>query len=455
MDLAKEIRKIVEYQNSQLPYPLKRTEQVINSVVTSTLDALKNHTYDFSRMIHINLNQDGKRRKIKIYRQFSSEEILCVFIKRLLDRKYHIEYPNRNDFMRSLFDVSNSLKDMLDYTIYRFDFADFFNSVSASYVFEKCIYNSSFERWQSDLIKEYTEKTRFAYAGLNTSNILCEIIAQVFDEILIQQFDNCGLIYYRRYIDDGILIFNQYIEKDKCTAILNDAIQKAFYDNTVTCNRRCRTKLNQSKLNYIAKRLMISTSQPYSFDFLGYLFELSNNPGKKNSTEFRYGLTQSKIDKYQKRINELVYEYASNPRKDIELLRHQIKGFSFRTVYQVTRYKTVIWKSKGLISNYGELGSRLDKITPQTERFLKNAIIDAFKTNGLKLPYFLRGNPSESCYNLYHNLKKNKTLLFVQMIGIQFDSLKKLCRQVGIATDTGKTYDGLVRDYLIKIKVGH
>ena len=66
----------------------------------------------------------------------------------------------------------------------------------------------------------------------------------------------------------------------------------------------------------------------------------------------------------------------------------------------------------------------------------------------------MKGKKEESIYNLYNNLKNYKTLLFVEPIGIDKDTLDKMCKQIGI-WDMTKGYDGLVRDYLIKVKVGH
>ena len=52
-------------------------------------------------------------------------------------------------------------------------------------------------------------------------------------------------------------------------------------------------------------------------------------------------------------------------------------------------------------------------------------------------------------------MKNYRSLLFVELIGIDRVTLEKMCKQVGIDVATGKEYDGLVRDYLIKVKVGH
>ena len=85
-----------------------------------------------------------------------------------------MEFPNRNTYIRTLVNVVYALKDMSDYTIYKFDFEDFFNSVSSVYVYQRFIRGQGLERDQEDLLEKYVKGTRYAYAGLCTSNILCE-----------------------------------------------------------------------------------------------------------------------------------------------------------------------------------------------------------------------------------------------------------------------------------------
>lgn len=57
MKLEAEIKRIAEYQNSQLPKSEKRSETAINNIVQETLSALENHTYDFSKLTHIRINR--------------------------------------------------------------------------------------------------------------------------------------------------------------------------------------------------------------------------------------------------------------------------------------------------------------------------------------------------------------------------------------------------------------
>lgn len=228
MEINKELKHIAEYQNSILPRHQKRTEEAIEIIANDAIESLKNGTFDFKSFLHLDLNQNGKHRQVIMYKPFSPEELLCIFLKRVLDRKFHISYPNRNEYIRTLFDTAAAIKDMSDYTIFKFDFSDFFNTVSSEYVYHKYIQSASLERYQDKLMANFVNATKYTFAGLNTSNILCEIIARDFDQRLVQRFSKQGIILYKRYIDDGIMILNRYVEQNDCLEIVNDVIKEVF-----------------------------------------------------------------------------------------------------------------------------------------------------------------------------------------------------------------------------------
>ena len=121
-----------------------------------------------------------------------------------------------------------------------------------------------------------------------------------------------------------------------------------------------------------------------------------------------------------------------------------------------------IWRVKGFISNYGELRYFLDTglIECDTEKYLKNMVGDAFDRAGIDMPYFLKSGPKLNCgYNLYGNMKTNRTILLVDRIGYDYKSLVSLCKRVGInnidVNGKRRGYGTLVREYLIKIRVGY
>ena len=101
-----------------------------------------------------------------------------------------------------------------------------------------------------------------------------------------------------------------------------------------------------------------------------------------------------------------------------------------------------------------------DLIEKDTENFLKNMVEDAFSRATLPPPYFLKSGPKISNrYNLFGNMKSNNTILLVDRIGYDYKALVKLCKSIEIPTTdangTHRGYGTLVRDYLIKVKVGY
>lgn len=456
MEINKELKRIAEYRNSTLLRHEKKTEEAIEIIANEAIEKYENQSFDFKSFMRLHIYKNGKQRQVIMYKPFSSEDLLCIYLKRILDRKFHISYPNRNEYIRTLFDTTAALKDMSDYTIFKFDFSDFFNSVSSEYVYYKYIHSATFERYQDQLLFDFVHATQYSFAGLNTSNILCEIIAQDFDRCLIQRFSKHGIILYKRYIDDGIIILNRYVDQSDCLKIVCDTIKEVFFSPLNYNVLPCKTALNFSKVKYIAGRKLVIGGSTSTFDFLGYEFEVRKiTKRNREKTDFRYGITQAKINKYTQKVEGIVKEYAMSPNKDIELLRHRIKAFTHRSVYQINHYKSAIWKNKGFIANYSELRFRVDYLTEDTKYFMENVVVKAFVNQGVPLPYFLKGNSSESTYNLYNNMKNYRTQLFVELIGINVETLKKMCKQVGIDVGPEKDYDGLVRDYLIKVKVGH
>ncbi len=296
MNINQEIRRIVEYQNTRLPKHDRKSKEFLERLINEIIDSYKNKTYNFRKLKSFSIKQGTKKRRIKMFERFTTEEILCIFLKRELDRTFHIKYPNRNAFMRSTFDIVSSLKNMNDFVIFKFDFLDFFNSISSQFVLKKYIEDKIEDREFLELLIEFVSKIKYAYAGLNTSNIICEIIAKEFDNRLWIKLADKGVIFYKRYIDDGLIIFNRFIEEEECKEIINEVIKEIFYSSQFLSIKQCRTKLNEKKLNYIARRDLDTNEK--KFNFLGYEFvfykSLSGN-SSDGKLKIKYGITTDKI----------------------------------------------------------------------------------------------------------------------------------------------------------------
>lgn len=459
-EIDRAVKRIAALDKNTAPKTPAEEEQIISNVEES----FSKSAFNFSNATSMTLNQNGKKRLVKQYNDlYSPENILCQCIKQILDRVFKVKYPNRNKISHDLFSTLSATIQMADFTIVKFDFKDYFNSISSIYVFEKYLKSSLSDRHEIDLIKTFVYSTKYAYAGLCTSNAIAEIIAKYFDEAVRQEFAENGIIYYERYIDDCVLILNEHMEEDEVKELLNCILLDIFHDNSIQCVR-CRTKFNNHKFQYISRRKILKGK--CSIDFLGYEFWLDSKQYKNRAEiTIQYGITQAKRKKYNDRLDSLISCYTDPSSSDynkLELLRHRIAAFSSREVYLTKYFRSNIWRVKGFITNYGELRYLLDTglIEASTESFLKNAIDNAFDRAGIDKPYFLMGGNKVNCgYNLYGNMKSNKTILLVDHIGYDYKALVALCKQIDInnldASGRRRGYGTLVRDYLIKVRVGY
>ena len=452
-DFEKELGKILQFYNTTLEYSERKDDSEIQVILNNTLLNYNSNNFNFSNYKTIVLNQQGKRRQAKQYDLWSSERFLCTYLKRIIDKTFKLKYANRNEQIHLLFGILSTVQNMRDFVIVKFDFEDFFNSISSEYVYKKFIDNSLLNRELKILFSKFISECKYCYAGLNLSNVFAELISREFDSYIYNTFSENGLIFYKRYVDDGILIFNKHIAKQDCVDGLQKAIQNTFYcqANKIKCKNK--TKLNMSKFNYISRRDIIG-NQFQIFDYLGYNFTLSLN--SSNKLIIKYGITDSKIQKYQLRLKNIVEDYKNSENPNMEILRHRIKAFCCRIVYRRKKQKTLVWKAKGFISNYNELRFHMTQLDDLTKDFLENAVLQAFDSSGVDRPYFIKANSQESIYSLSHTLKKNRTLLFVEndKIGFTKFGLQKKCEQVGIDCE-GKSYNIMLGQYLMKLKIGH
>lgn len=460
MQFEREIERAIKHQVAIDTQTIK-TAVEITYITEAVKSSLQNANYDFSNFKSIILKQNGKKRLVKSYcNLYSSESILCQCVKQILDRTFKVRYPNRNRTIRSLFGILSAVKQMSNFTIVKFDFKDYFNSVSTIYLFEKFLKQKFLDRHEMNLVKDFAYKTKYTYAGLNTSNAMAEIIARHFDDVVRQALEPKEILFFERYIDDSVLILNEHIEQDEIKRILQGALKNVFHDDTINVKHGCRTEFNNSKFQYISKKTLLAS--PITFDYLGYEFWFYLDDQKK--VKILYGITKDKRDKYTRRIDKLIACYVKNEHADpysVELLRHRIAAFSSREVYINKRYRSNVWKVKGFIQNYGELRYMLGTglVHIDTEEFLKNMIKEAFLRMLSKEPYFLKGSQKSAGYNLFENMKVNKTILLVEHIGYDYKSLVELCRQIGISNIDKNNkrigYGTLVREYLIRVKVGY
>ncbi|OGO78346.1 MAG: hypothetical protein A2Y23_12215, partial [Clostridiales bacterium GWB2_37_7] len=346
---------------------LSYEDDILETQLDTLYDKMINRNYDFqSKIAEMIIHQKKKYRKVLMVENKSIEEITLRYLKKRVDRVFNVKYPDRAKIMRNCFALFQAIHKLSDFVIFRFDFKDFFQSVDSREIFDTYLRYSGLYRFEKDIFEDIIDLYDKCDPGIPTSNALTEIVARDFDMILKSNLGELGLIYYARYVDDGIMIFNRYVSEDKLTEIIRTSISQVF--------KKSKVKLNKDKTKYINK----SSLQDYDFTFLGYSFRVENASG---STIFRYGISDDKVLKYRNRLLAIIRDYKKT--NHIELFRQRLQLFFSRIVFYNnfnSKYSNQAnWDVIGIVANYNELRHYInqgDKILNGTRQFMTDSLID-------------------------------------------------------------------------------
>lgn len=399
--------------------------------------ALAAGAIDFSS----NIFREYDGRLITQFDDLSAENIVLLHLKYQLRKTFRVSFSNRNKVIEELFDKLRVARSLKDLTIIKFDFKNYFYSVSTEYIYETYIQNSRLSREDKDYIDLLCKSNPYCVAGLPVFNYFIEIISEDFDKALSARLSKYGLVYYERYVDDGVALLNKYLPKKEVRKILNGVIEEVFLNST----SKNKVRLNESKFAVINRRYL---AQDCVFDFLGYEFFLRQDFKKIN-----VGITKRKRDKYQNKVDKLIKQnFTPGDKNSEEKIRQLIKAHSSRVVYLAPSAKHKgVWVSKGIIANYNKLKDYTGDIDRDTRKFLRDIYINAFKKAGYTPPHYLN-NPR---YRLLDNMTANRAMIFNELIGMSKDTLIKNITKTGRTPDPTRDYNYLVKDYLISIKIGY
>ena len=151
MGIEKEIERAVK-RIAALDTKSEKSSAELDRIISMVKTSMETSAFDFGKTTSLVLNQKGKKRRVKQYEDlYSAESVLCQCIKQILDRVFKVKYPNRNKTIKELFSVLAATVQMSDFTIVKFDFKDYFNSISSVYVFEKYLKSNLVDRREIDL----------------------------------------------------------------------------------------------------------------------------------------------------------------------------------------------------------------------------------------------------------------------------------------------------------------
>lgn len=424
------------------------TEDEIDDWCEECRYAIQTETYDFSSFSREVYSQSGKKRVIYSFPKLSVENMLSHYLKQQLDRAFHIKYASRSKIINLLFNTLVATKNMNDFVIVRADFKSFFDSVKSEYVYEKYILPSIIKREDKQLLEKYVENFKYCYAGLCLSNGMTEIVCKDFDIVLKARLSEYGVFFYERYVDDMLIMFNNYISENRIKNIIRETIIEVFGS--------CPVRLSSSpgKFSYISRRNLVSSQ---NFNFLGYeFFILKTVNGRRDEIiDFEYGIAEKKRTKYSNMIERAFINYKLTGND--EVFRQQLKIFSSRVV--IARQilgSNFDWLIKGVIANYNELQNVCHYLNVDTKTFLSDLFYQLLRKYDIKRPYFLpkRTSNEESIYNLYSNMKRNRSLLFEESIGVPKEVVLEWIHKIDpFYSAYGKDYYRIVVEYLEMIKI--
>lgn len=448
----KTFREVIDTFDSEQSKP---TYEELKGHEFQYYNAIKNTKVGFSSIKPIYIKKEGKKRKVYIART-PIDQAALIYLSKRLNKEFHITYPNRDKIMELSFNLIDSLPRLDNYTVYKFDFKNFFESVEIKDIYEKYIKNSNLYTYEKEMILLLAGKYKCCAQGMPVSNALIEIISREFDESIRAIFSDDGLIFYKRYVDDCILIFNHRIPKSYLVDAVNLCRIRVFGESV---------KLSKAKTSYQTK-----FDGDVKFDYLGYSFTRRYWPKQRKIQEyyyFQFGIAEKKIEKYRKQVDEMFDSYIRNGKE--RLLLRRIQYFDSRVVfynYEGSKYvNKSTWDVRGIINSYrmlrryvifedqnlksGEAGKTIPhRIDIDTYDFLRYYIRkkrDSLAT----VPDFLQGKGCDY-HTLWNGFIKNKSIVFQPNIGWSSQYLSGRLLELGIIP-YGKSYYEKTRDYYTEL----
>ena len=276
-------------------------------------------------------------------------------IQKNLRTIYKVEQGNQYSIACQLREI---LSDRLPKHIIRTDISRFYESISTKRLMKKLNDDNLLAHSSKSVIHNILCKYNIISnseiglpRGISICADLAEIYMKKFDEIMLNERST---IYYTRYVDDIVIVSNAESGHDsKCK--LNN-IEKHATKIDLSLNKK-KTEITTMGLGSKARPL----------DYLGYQFSF-----EKTCTNL--SLSQSKVKKYTKRIDQSFCEYhrlkGYNCRKAKSLLIKRTKFLTGNTRL-VNRKKDVvvgIFFSNSLINEY----SCLEKLDAHLEKKIKD-----------------------------------------------------------------------------------
>lgn len=340
----------------------------------------------------------------------------------LIDKKVY--FSNKKQIITDIEKLSKRV--LKDYTVVKFDFKKFYNTVNINYVIQKCDINKSLSIKQQIFLRDYADFLKYCMPGINLNTTLIEVIAKEFDKELI---NNCqDIIFYERYVDDVILIIKRKISIEEIKNILDTAVDKVFFDENIIFK-------NKTQIHYEKKFAYFTNDDlPKSIDFLDITMTFAD--------KITIDISEKEKLKFKNLIKNIILKYNQNQ----DALRILLKILAKGIVYKKVKNNKINWVFKGIASKYRFI-SQYDCFV-EKEDFCKDIYKKIFIELDLPIPYFLKGEKSSEGFNIKYNIQNKKYFVLDEKKGLPKEKLLNIMIKLGKNYNKSVKYLDMSKDLL-------
>ena len=118
---------------------MRTEDDVVNRNRFLIYDNIIKEKIDFQTNVEEGIIKQQKKTRLVYEIKGTNEKIALKYLKKRLDLEFSIKYANRNCVMRELFSIIENISCLGEFTIFRFDFKNFFESVDARKIYDNYI----------------------------------------------------------------------------------------------------------------------------------------------------------------------------------------------------------------------------------------------------------------------------------------------------------------------------
>jgi len=309
-------------------------------------------------------------RRKNVYRiaDFCDELVL-----RKIDRNLKKAFPLPNDSRDSIIaNLKSLLSESIQYKIYRLDIKGFYESFDIHMILERLdsIKNLSpaTKQFLRDILGNFAATGGSGLPrGLSISATLSGIMMERFDKKVAQLPE---VFYYRRYVDDIIIITSGEEGTKQFIRELNELLPKDLHFNKKK-EYLCAapdSKPFKSNAQNVGNPILLR------FEYLGYRFTVYEPTAKNIRRDVYLDIADSKVNKIKTRLTKAFIDYSAN--KNFDLLEMRVRLLTSN--YTVLDINKGSFRLAGIYHNYHRIDAHESEALKEIDKYLQKAVISGY-----------------------------------------------------------------------------